>query len=775
MGQVSIDLKPSRHGLPEGMPYFQATPLWEGSLFLEPEQVLYSMNPDYPARARAATYWPDGSVQWLQVSGLVGRGSCTEDTVRLDLEEIPATLESPHVRDVALNHGEVWLLDEEQDIWMHMRLEGAMAKVELPVRPSADDPDLIDTEGQYRWAAPLSALSDSKQQVRLKMNARELRAEPGQEGAGIWIVNGTGEASEVDGRLEWQLRIETIPGSPIVRLAMTWSAFWNEERWALSGASLILRPKNPFKKYGNGALESSPLEDGWFFSNAFNGERTSGGRETRDNAGADDWLVVGAETEWLGIALPDFQYLGPNRVDVAGDALEIHFWDPHSHLSLDLRRSGGGNDYDVADVDERSRPLGLSRTFDLWLIPGEEPGSVVALSTALAARDDQWLPDSATVLATGVLGPVLPEAVNPECLLLEGLRANLHFLEASREHWKWYGFVNFGDVRTNFAYGRNEDRGLFPGRWALSGRYGWRNASGDVPFGLLMAGILLDDRKLALMGLDHVRHIADVDMAHPPRYGEVHPDSGGFHRRNRDHWSGSVQMQYSPSNGLYLGYWLTGLPRLAEALEGLRSYAAREEDRSSAFAAQAWVNHYRETQQIEDLDLAEHLLDRAALWWEKATQEEAAGRRALYANNFRWASDGISTLRSFYEATGDPEYLDLMLHILEREQRGEYGAPYYRLDAESVMGYLVGAGISESLLDSHRLQQSREYIAGMIPEALPPVEEWSYDVLAAIVTETLPGAPTPAYRESNAMGKRAVHSFFALNLLQKETDNDHQH
>src|SRR5690554_4650861 len=82
MGQVSIDLKPSRHGLPEGMPYFQATPLWEGSLFLEPEQVLYSMDPDCPGKAKAATYWPDGSVQWLQVSGLVGRGSCTEDTVR---------------------------------------------------------------------------------------------------------------------------------------------------------------------------------------------------------------------------------------------------------------------------------------------------------------------------------------------------------------------------------------------------------------------------------------------------------------------------------------------------------------------------------------------------------------------------------------------------------------------------------------------------------------------------------------------------------------------
>lgn len=775
-GAVTVELNPPRSGLPEGMPFFQAVPLPEGLLSMDPGQMLYSTDSGTPMKARPATYWPDGSVQWLQVSGITGKTAAEKwvNTLDFDVEFPSSEFDSVSVREVVLDGDKIRLLDGKGEPWMTLEWMASMVRVELPMRPPEVDPEKIDSEGQYRWAAPLNVLSNSPKRVDLRMNVEDLRKGSVDGLATTWIISGTGRAPEVDGRLEWQLRIEPIDGSSIVRLAMTWSAFWDEKRWALAGASLVLQPEGGFIRGRSGKTTIDSIDGGWFVSNSVTGESVSSQEAAESGEFAADWLCLGKDGEWFGIALPDFRYLGPNRLEVSKDGLEIHFWDSRSGLALDLRRTGNEDDFSVAEVDVDSVPLGLSRTFDLWLIPGTDADAVAEMSMALAARDDQWFSSSEAVLSTGVLGPIRMEAIDPESPYLQGVRANLHFLRASRERWKWYGFVNYGDVRTNFAYGRSVERGLHPGRWAMSGRYGWRNGSGDVPSGLLMTGLALNDRELAMMGLDYVRHITDVDMAHPPLHGPGNKHSGGLHRRNRDHWSGSVQMQYSPSNGLYLGYWLSGSPRLAQSLSALRDFALRDRESHSAFAAQAWVNHYRETQNVEDLEVAERLLDETAQWWERASGGKLKGRSALYAGNFRWASDGVSTIRDFYEATGDPEYLELMREILSRELNGEHGKLYYTLAPEGIMGYLFGAGVSESFLDPVRLQQSRDFMKAIVPENLPPQEDWSYDNLVTVITEILPGAPAPAYRESNAIGKRAANSLFALNLIKKDKCDDRQ-
>jgi hypothetical protein len=321
---------------------------------------------------------------------------------------------------------------------------------------------------------------------------------------------------------------------------------------------------------------------------------------------------------------------------------------------------------------------------------------------------------------------------------------------------------------TNFSSSTQTDRGLYAERWSLHGRYGWRHGSAEPYYGLWLSGLALDDRTLCMAAIDYALHVADMDVSHASFYASSQPADGGMHRRNKDHWSGSVQMQYTPSSGLYLAQWLTGHERLHETLEKVRGYAARQGRSGSAFAAQAWIHRYMETNDPEDLRQARALLEESANAWARNNPKpELRGLATLYVENFRRTLDGIPVLIQFHEATQDPAYLDVILEMIQAhglpDSRDPTLAEYHGL------AYLLLNGVTEERIGASLVSQARLHVAQLLyPQRILPRDQWSYSNLKDFVLTGLQPITSSSYRETAAIGWRAIMAPVALHALGME-------
>jgi len=246
-------------------------------------------------------------------------------------------------------------------------------------------------------------------------------------------------------------------------------------------------------------------------------------------------------------------------------------------------------------------------------------------------------------------------------------------------------------------------------KWGMHGRYGWRNGSAEPYRGFLTLGLFMHDRAMVLGSFDYALHVADVDVCHGPFGQALKGDQGGMHRRNKQHWSGDVQMQYTTSHGLYLASWLTGHERPADTLVEIRDYARRHAG-SSIFAAAAWLNRYSETHHAKDLATARQLLAAAVRSWDgrekPADLAHLKGTDALYAGNFRAKLDCWPALIEFHRATRDDAYLDAILASVKAHPMPKPGigdlARYYAI------AYLLANGIPESEIGADKMVRFRK-------------------------------------------------------------------
>lgn len=757
----------------KGLEVNQAVPFARGAWLAE-DGNLYSVQTDnLQGMAKVVTRWPDHSAQWVHVNGILNENSTQ------GIHEIPLHLQPFSKLEVVENPvwgGEfVWqenrlVLQQDNKSLLMLRPTASMVAVQKPKAAIEEKPDVWEQEGQYLWAAPLESLQEQTP-VLLPLTMVMKSSETVEQNAyrSVYLVRGVGEfADSGDKALEWQLRLERVWGSPGIKMEMTWRAFWNEQRWALAGASWEVKGEQEWSvvESSAGRVELGQDKEVYAAHMPQGHSVSSEATESVADQPAEWWVLSGKSQASWGLGFPRLAKLGPNRIQVSQSQVTIHCWDLYSGLALDLRQTGKQEDFGRDRTDAESRPYGLSRTIECVLFAGTEKQSVRALAQHVSQRDEQWLPTASQILQSQVLGPIHPQIVERHSEYLQGVLANAHFLKASQDRWKWYGFINYGDIRTNFSKWSNEERGLYPKRWAWYGRYGWRNGAGDVPHGMLYTGLLLNDREITLMALDYARHISDVDISHASWFHEPHSEAGGMHRRNRDHWSGSVQMQYSPTNGLYLASWLTGDAVIEAALEGVRYYALSRGEHS-AFAAQAWINRYAETQDERDLDRAWKLLYECAYGWSMRSPSKLTGLEALYDHNFRWYSDGVSTLERFYETTDSQEILLLIRNIVIREiNTGVKSHP--SLGYESAMGYLLGAGMSIEQIGPEYLLGGKEYLQKLHPKPLPDRSQWDYETLVHIATELLvgEGGDYAGYLESASIGARMRRAFFAMLLLE---------
>lgn len=738
--------------------FYQGIPFKQGDLRLaKPMVSLKDEAGTVSAIGSAATYWPDGSVQWMRVEGTARGGVKAGQPLALHGsggagESKGATEFSLKGRIKASPDGTIRWSDAASGKSYALIPEASLVKISKAKPEPPTDPDWLDREGQYAWAMPLESLADAAKPIPLKLRLRQQKVEEENRVYSVVCFQGDGGEAAPGAGLEWQLRVKLYHDLALIRTEMTWIAQWDVTQYALASAKWSVQSDKAWSGFALPGGEAAPhlrVENDHRGAGVVNGKPSDAPSVERDGL-----VALSPDGPNLAIGIYNFSRLGPNHLLGEGNRVEIASWSDHSGRALDLRRSTSRNDYGTSDVDFKWNGRGVSRTLYATLALSNEAGEARAQAHHEAARDYLWFANAADLHATQVLGPCSEAAITQNPEIVRGMQANLHFLRSSRDYWRWSGWANFGDIRTNFAKGDNPERGLHAGRWVLNGRYGWRNASGIISTGFIQMGILLDDRALILAGVDNAEHIIDVDAFHGSLFSADTGDRGGLRRRNRDHWSGAVEAQYSPCYGLYLTQWLTGGRRSLDTLQGLRGYASRNDPGNSVYPAAAWLFHYQETHAPAALSEANRLLDRSAAWWKEYTKTPLHGLAALYAGNFRRVSDGIGTLIAFHQATHDPRYLEAMevsagTHPFAPKSNISVTARLYEL------AYLHSQGVA-SLPDDAR---AREHLAEYIPTGLPSSEairQADYATLCELITTQLPPAGNPTYRESNAIAGRAV-------------------
>ena len=236
---------------------------------------------------------------------------------------------------------------------------------------------------------------------------------------------------------------------------------------------------------------------------------------------------------------------------------------------------------------------------------------------------------------------------------------------------------------------------------------------------------------MVLAAFDYAAHVADVDVCHGSFYAKLSGDQGGMHRRNKNHWSGDVQMQYTPTRGLYLMRWLTGYDRFGDTLPEIRDFARRRTE-GSVFSAAAWLNHYAETHDPADLATAGRMLSAVVKSWEgrdrKGTPyEHLTGLGTLYAGNFRSKLDCWPALIEFHRATGDDIYLRAVLDSVKAHPMERPGV--VDLSRYYAVAYLLSQGVSEEAIGTEKIARFRERLLQEKSAATPPRATWTYEKL----------------------------------------------
>lgn len=749
-----------------GIPFYQAIPFAAGALQPSQARAVYTAEgKPVPAQVTTAALWPDGSVRWLRVEGVWPSELDLSSMTKVIIDDNPsASTAKPQavVHSLSVKDNEVHLLDNNGEAVLILRPQASYMEISEPKQILPDS--IPDTERQYAWAEPLAALNPDGEIKPLSLRIRDCIVETTNELYAIYRIRGNGGDSSPDSELEWQLRVRIYHVTPVVRLQMSWSLHWDPKAYALTSAKWVAESAFPLSEaYLPGTDSPFNADQGVVrISSQPSGHSALiyNDSKTQESEWPDErWhsLAVGDGDKYLGVGIVNLTRLGPNHIAVNDNAVEFASWSSKLGYGLDLRSTAQPDEFGMDPADGRAVALGVTRTLESSLVWAEDAAQAHGLADLEARRETLWLPNREDITKAQALGPWNEGALFSNSEYFEGLHANLRFLLTSRDYWRWNGWANFGDVRTNFGSATIPERGLHAQRWSLHGRYGWRNGSSSPSNGMWYGGLVLEDRELCLAGMDYALHVADVDVSHTSFFGPPRSTDGGMHRRNKDHWSGSVQMQYTPNDYLYLTYWLTGNERLRETLEEIRSYAARQGRSGSVFAAQAWIHRYMETHDPNDLSVAERLLEENARAWagRSDSSEELTGLSILYSDNFRLTLDGIPVLIEFYEATGDKAYLEAIRQSMQAQ--GLPDRPVPSLAEYHGLAYLLLSGYTEEQVGVELAATARRHIAQMLyPQSLPPKEEWDCPTLVDIILHRLQPTTHAAYRESLSIGLRGA-------------------
>lgn len=533
----------------ERSPFTSGLPLAEGVLHVgDPTTVVDGDGRSVPHQTLPLAYWPDGSIKWLRLTLIVEPSDQMPYQLNLGVEPDrsgwPELRVTGGARGVEVDTGVIRfrLGDGRGGLINDVRLaDGGLA---------ADTITGAIVRGKREPRATVSGwLSNAAESGLLAGSAVEFKTAAGadqsveveQSGPVAFIARIRGRHLAADGETfsPYDVRVYAYAGIDWVHLQYGFVFDGDPHQDLITG--LRLEVDGPFTGRMDVGMENGDGEE--VVSNVAVAVQTRlGAVDVNGELAVDGNLAGWARADGavpMDVFVREMWQQYPKAWRASDGQLRVELWPEDQWTVLDLGRTSDGTGTGESGGDLTANAVGVSKSHDVIF-----RFNATSADPAVAARFIDsgaiFYPSPQYMTGTGVLGPLPPvrEDLFPNIEL--SLRHTVYSLAMQRQHEGWYGFIDYGDVRTNWERGSG---------WLTQGRYGWRNGSADI-HGLFLTQFFRSGYPLAWeFGAPYARHVMDVDTVHFAEEGSPQL-VGSMHRRGQDHWSGSTESQYTYSQGI---------------------------------------------------------------------------------------------------------------------------------------------------------------------------------------------------------------------------------
>ncbi|MFT5387088.1 MAG: hypothetical protein ACI9E5_000210, partial [Candidatus Omnitrophota bacterium] len=292
------------------------------------------------------------------------------------------------------------------------------------------------------------------------------------------------------------------------------------------------------------------------------------------------WFDVSGKDRGLSIVMKDLWQQFPKGwdYDTSSNKLITHIW-PAWAPELDLKTTPSANGTDAVG---RGSAFGLGKTHEMSFyfhdkgFTNADEGNVVNLleTTTLLSAAPKWVSDT---LAIGKISPYRSKAVATEGII-ESL---FDWAQRQPKDSKWYGMIDYGDVRT----WHHEKDGEHA--WHLDGRQGWMgNEIMGLSVGCFYQYLRTGQYKYLEFGEDAALHVMDIDTVHYntvandkrlKKITDAYSQVGSQHRHNADHWGGrNEETSHTNLHGTLLYYYMTGNERAFDVAKEIGGFFLKE-------------------------------------------------------------------------------------------------------------------------------------------------------------------------------------------------------
>ncbi len=701
-------------------PLTSGLPLGEG-VFARgmPTTIVDHSGRSIPHQSLPLAFWPDGSVKWVRLTLLIEPTDVLP--YRLIIGEAPDTSDWPSLtvdgegRGAAVNTGAMSFTLATDGIVSDVRMaDGRQAAKRIHatiVRAQREPRQTV--AGWLSTAAESGLIAGTKTNFRMGLDPEPVVVIE-EAGPILFIARIRGHHFAADGTRfsPYDVRLYAYAGMERLHLQYGFVFDGDPQRDVIAG--LRLDVDGPFDGSVDVGLQGGDvhaLAGGLKAIQMQPGVVVLDGQiEVKDNLAG--WASAAGEVAMTAIVREMWQQY-PKAWSAQPGRISIELWPEDDRTVLDLGRTSDGSGTGEAGGDLTANAVGVSKSHEVIFDFGPSAGHA-ARTAEVIDSGTIFYPSPEYMTGTGALGPLPPlrEDIFPK--MEKSLRQTVYSLAMQREAEAWYGFIDYGDVRTN----READG------WRTQGRYGWRNGSADI-HGLFLVQFFRSGDPLAWeFGAPYARHVMDVDTVHYAGEGSSQL-VGSMHRRGQDHWSGSTESQYTYSQGIALYHYLSGDLRARDIwIEKIGPYSADPRQATSANAANTCIRIWEATGDPQ---------------WRDAARRQMARHLAPGAyDNFRAYLDFLPALGQYWWLTGDEEAKEAFVRqLVARMGPSNWsddigygsGGPYFM--ARAILYWMTGDA-------SLAVKFPARAFKDRVPSTIIPEEEWTPETVRA-GTSTAPG------------------------------------
>lgn len=285
---------------------------------------------------------------------------------------------------------------------------------------------------------------------------------------------------------------------------------------------------------------------------------------------------LGSPKGGVAVGVRNFWQSHPAQIDIRGAAGEkaemtVWLWAPNAQ-PMDLRfyhdglgmddyyKQNEGMEITYEDYEPGfGTPMGVARTSELtlWALAAT-PERAQLVQLASAASEPPFLTCTPeTLLSAKVFGALwsLPDRSTPAKAAIEDkLDGMFAYYVAQRDHHRWYGFWNYGDVMHSYDAQRHV--------WKYDvGGFAWDNSELSTDIWLWLAYLRSGRADIFRFAEAMTRHTGEVDVHHLGRFAPLGS------RHNVMHWGCSAkQLRISTAQNRRYYYYLTADERVGDLL-----------------------------------------------------------------------------------------------------------------------------------------------------------------------------------------------------------------